>query len=152
MNQRGITLTEIIISVAIITLISTIIVMNIGGFRERQIFDTEVRKVVTLLQEARNRTLAGRDAFQYSVHFDTNQAVLFRGSSYSSSDTLNEFLTLNPILQFSNISLNGGGSNVVFQKLTGKTNQFGSTTISFITSASTSETIIINASGLIELD
>ena len=74
-------------------------------------------------------TLSSKDFSQYGVHFEEQKVVLFKGAIFTEPNSNNKEVKISSPVEIYNISLNGGGSNVVFQKLTGKTNEYG--TISF---------------------
>jgi hypothetical protein len=73
--------------------------------------------------------------------------VLFEGNSYDSSDTNNRVTDLNSAVTISNITLSSGGSDVVFQRLTGESTVSGSVVLTLV-GTTTSRTISIQATGI----
>ena len=92
--------------------------------------------------------MARQEDSQWGVHFESNKYVLFKGSVYSAVDSYNEEITLPDVLTISAITFNGGGSEVVFSKITGETLNFGTTTIQ--NDLGESKNILINSYGTIE--
>jgi len=92
--------------------------------------------------------LSAKDSYAYGTHFEFSRIVLFRGATYSSSDTNNKTVLIDGAVEISNISLAGGGQNALFQRLTGKTSQSGTITIRLKSDNSKTKTITIEASGV----
>jgi hypothetical protein len=103
------------------------------------------------LNEARALTLASYDNTVYGVHLLPDRATLFKGNTFSSSDPDNKVNVISSRVSISNIVLSGGGNDIIFQRLTGKTGQNGTITLSLISDPSKSKTITIQVSGIIEL-
>ncbi len=92
---------------------------------------------------------------QWGVYFNHNtngspdRWIVYKGSSYAARDASYDFIiTLPTPLTLTNISLNGGGSEINFSKLIGATMQYGSLVVS--SSQGTSNTISVSAKGLVE--
>lgn len=148
--QKGFTITEILIVIAILAVMVTIVVSAFSKFNNNQSLSGALGEVTSTLNEARANTLASYDNVAYGVHFQTDKVVLFKGSIYSASDPDNEDVTLSSKISISDIALSGGGSEVVFKRLTGKTEQNGTITLSLISEPSKTKTITIQTSGIIE--
>lgn len=149
-KQKGFTITEVLIVLAILVVIVTIVVSAFSKFNNNQSLGGAVGEVTSTLNEARANTLASYDNSQYGVHFQSNKIVLFKGSIYSSSDTNNEDIILSSKISISNVSLAGGGNDIIFKRLTGKTDQNGTITLSLISDPTKIKTITIQGSGIIE--
>lgn len=141
-KNKGFTLIEILMVITILGIISSIVILNLSQFRNEQLLKNTTLDVVSLLSKARQNTLSSVNSTNYGVHFDSNKAVLFTGSVYSSNNATNE-----PIVFSSKViiptpsGLNiGGGSDVIFERLTGET--IGGTIKIQLTSDSTKQKII----------
>ena len=124
-KNNGLTLLELVIIVSILLLLIFVITGAFLGFRDTQALNSNVEQVVSILDEARFNTLSSQKSLQYGVRFEINKIVLFEGDTYSASDPNNKEFLLSSAIEISNIFLAGGVSDVVFQKLTGETNQYG---------------------------
>lgn len=141
-KNKGFTLIEILMVIAILGIISSIVLLNLSQFRNEQLLKNTTLDVVSLLSKARQNTLSSVNSTNYGVHFDSNKAVLFTGSLYSSNNATNEPIVFSskvivPIPSGLNI---GGGSDVIFERLTGET--VGGTIKIQLTSDSTKQKII----------
>ena len=144
-------MTETIIIVAVSIILFAIIVSAFSGFNKNQSLNSTSSEVVSVLNEARALTLASLDNKAYGVHFQSNKVIFFKGSVFSSSDPDNKITTISSKISISNISLNGGGDDIIFQRLTGKTDQDGTITLSLVSDPSKSKTITVGVSGIIDL-
>ncbi len=149
--RSGFSFLEVIAVIAISAIILSITVASFTTLRKSKTLGAEALSVLSLIEKARGDTLGSKDALQYSVHFETTKAVLFSGTSYSAGNSSNISVVLNSTVQIKTISLTGGGSNVTFDRLTGKTSQNGSIILSLTSSTSTIKTIAVGKTGLAEI-
>jgi len=148
---RGITLVELSVVISILALIALITWGSFSSLNQSQILDKEASNVLTILQRARNLTLASKDASQYGVYFDTDKVVIFKGDEYDPVSLDNEVVSLHPETRVESLDLAGGSEYVVFARLTGVTAQSGTTTLSLVKSPSTIKNIVIFSTGLAEI-
>lgn len=149
-RQEGFTIVEVVIAIAIIAIISTIVGVSFLRAVNDQNLKRSAATVRAVLEDARARTLASRDAAQYGVHFATTTITLFKGDTYVENDPLNEDVLLAPHTEITTLSLSSG-SDVVFERLTGAALTTGTVVVAMTSEfATTTQSITINASGLIE--
>lgn len=148
--MKGISIIEIIIILAIISIVLGIAVMSLTSFKEEQTLNSAINESISYINEARAKTLSSKDFSQYGIHFEQSKITLFKGISYISSDPDNIDYILSSLLEISSISLNGGGNEIIFQKITGKTDQFGSVIYRVKNNPSKSKTITIKSTGIYE--
>lgn len=147
-QKKGFTALEILMVISIMMILVAIIISPFAAFRNSKVLDTASEETLALLSEARGNTLSAKDGYQYGVHFDAAQVVLYRGATYSSSDVNNKAVVLDSALEVSSIALVGGGTEVLFDKLTGKTSQSGSVIIRVKSDVAKSRTITIVGTGV----
>ena len=147
-EKKGFTALELLMVVSIMTLLVAIIISPFAEFRNSKVLDTTSEETLALLSEARGNTLSAKDGYQYGVHFEAAQIVLYRGATYSSSDINNKTVVLDSALEVSSIALAGGGSDVLFEKLTGKTLKGGTVVIRVKSDTSKTRTITITGTGI----
>lgn len=151
MQTRGFTLVEL----AIVIGIFAVIIGIVGGFVGASTTKSDLRYAATQALEDTRRaqwqTMSGEDHSAWSVHFDTQQFVLFKGVSYNALDPDNLVTSVESPLTISSISLNGGGNDVLFDHVFGNSSTYGF--ISF-TNAVTGETLTMNINqiGSVDLD
>ena len=148
---RGLTLIEVLAGLAIMLILSIIVWSSFQSFRENQIVSKSANEVAVLLSEARSLTLSSRDDAEYGVHFEEDSATLYQ-ASYLSGGAENKVIEVELPAEISSINLSGGGSNVVFDRLTGETSEFGSITISSTDNPEDVKIITISQTGLVELN
>lgn len=147
-RNQGFTALELLMVVAILVILSVIIITPFAAFRNSKVLDTTSEETLALLSEARGNTLSAKDGYQYGVHFEASQIVLYRGATYSSSDVNNKAAVLDSAIEVSSIVLTGGGSDILFDKLTGKTAQSGSVVIRVKSDTTKTRTITIVGTGI----
>ena len=134
-------------------MLATVTVVSLSSFREHQALSNSVDDVL-LRSSARLRagTIAAEGGTSYGVHFDANDAVLFAGSTYSSGALGNVAITLDPAIEIDAASLSGGGSDVVFDPLTGGTSTDGTLVIKRVSTATGERTLTISETGEVSSD
>ncbi len=152
-KEEGFTIIEIVIVLAILIVLAAIIIPNFFLIQQRTDLNNGAQEFVGVLKSAQNRALASDSSSQYGVYINTgvtpNKYVLFKGASYAGRDALqdqNYFLPKN--VEFYSISL-GGGSEIVFNKLTSASAQSGSVSLRNKTDTSQNKTVYIANSGVI---
>ncbi len=144
--QQGISAIEILIVILIISIITAITVPSLISFRKNQSIQNTTNSIVSLLQEARTKTLASYNNTFYSVYIDTDKAVLFTGGTYSSSEVTNKIIFYESPVVLQSVSL-GGGSQVSFDRLKGTTSQSGTIVVEI--AGGDSKTITVSLSGIV---
>src|SRR3989344_1320747 len=147
-QKKGFTAIEFLITLAILFVLTAIIFTSMSRFRSGKALQIVSEDILSLLDEGRTDTLSAKDSYAYGVHFESSEITLFRGAAYSSSDSTNKTVDIDGAVEISDISLAGGGSDVLFQRLTGKTGQSGTVTIRLKSDTSKTKTILIEASGV----
>jgi len=150
MTQRGFSIIELLIVVSVAVIIFILATSTFSTFNKNRALSGSVENVVSVLETARSRTLASKDDYVYGVHFETDRVILFRDNTYDSGTTTNETTLLSTFTTITDISLLGGGDDVIFQKITGKVAEDGTITITLLRDTSASTTITILPTGVIE--
>ena len=150
-SRKGITVVELIIVLAVAGIISLVAFSPLVRFRDNQVLVATTEQIVSLIYTARTNTSASKDAAQYGVHFESDRVVLFKGATFTEPNSNNKELALPPSIGISTISLNGGGADIVFDRLVGTTAQFGTIVLTLKSNASSTRTIAIGQTGTVEL-
>ena len=149
-TRKGFTLVEIIVAIAMLLIVAGITLYSFSSLNDTNALEVSVAGVVSNLGESRSKTLASIDSEQYGVHINSDETVLFVGSTYSSTDPNNVTVPLNKVVEIVSVSLNGGGSDVVFDRLTGQTSEHGSFVVRLKDNINASSTVTIFQTGIIE--
>lgn len=144
--KKGFTLVEIVLVIGIIGILIVITAFSFSEFRKSRALIQSSDIVVSVLTEARSRTLASVDGSRYGVQVLSDKTVLFPGDTYSAGNTLNELYYFESPAALASISLAGGGQTILFDRLTGNTSNYGTITLQM---NSTSRTITLLSSGII---
>jgi len=151
-HMKGLTLIEILIVIAILFTLAALGAGALPLFQRTVDLNASLEDGMSALLRARSKTLAGEDGLQYGVHLSSDRVVLFEGGTYSSSDPKNEETVLPATVEISSITLNGDGAEVIFQKLTGETNQYGTVTFRLTSDFSKTRTLTILETGVVSVE
>jgi len=122
-QKTGLTLIEMMIVIGILAILFSLGAIVFNSFVKGDQIDSGVKKVISCLNEARAKTLAGyslggESALNFGVHFEENAYTLFGGSVFDSQDQTNQRFSLDEGLIFNQIELSSG--NIIFEKITGQ--------------------------------
>ncbi len=128
-NSSGFTLMETLVVIAIIMVLFAIAMVNSSSFSSQADVDESALVIMNALRLAQSKTLASEEDSNYGVHCEEAKCILFKGIVYNSLDPDNKIYNFSPQVEIpvaaSGIDLEGGGSEVVFDRVTGATAQFG---------------------------
>ncbi len=145
---HGFTLIEILIVVSLFVVMSAIVAISLSRYTQTQALAGVAVAIVSSLEDARSRTLSSRGGSQYGVHLEDGSLTLFKGETYAAGNADNEVTPLDPRAHIT-LSINGGGSDVVFERLSGETNDYGTITVALASDATVFKTITLQRTGLL---
>lgn len=148
--SRGFTLLEIIISIAIFSVILATVIPSLMTFRRSSILNTETQEVVTLANRARLLSVSSKNDQQFGVHFESGKVVLFQGATYTAGAPTNEERVLDSSITGTTV-LDGGGSEVLFAKVTGEASKVATTTL-LVSGTTSSTTVLILKTGVVTIN
>lgn len=148
-NQIGLTIIEIIVVVSVIVILAGLSFQVFNVFIKTQALDKDAQQIASQIKEARSATLASRDDSVYGVHITATRTVMFKGVTFTETDPFNREFGLNVRVN-ATTSLNGGGTDILFDRLKGTTNQYGSVTLLLVASTTITKTISIGETGIVE--
>lgn len=142
-QKSGFTLLEVLLSVAVITLISGIFLVVYQAFQVRNDLDIAATTYVHTLRRAQILSQAVDGDMPWGVYIVSGNITLFRGTSYITRES-----SLDEIFDLPASITPSGISEIVFNKLSGLPQITGSVTLT----SNTNETniITINSKGTIE--
>lgn len=147
--QRGFTIIEMLIVIAVIVILVSMSVGAFSQFYKGNILEEQTQKVVTTLVDARSKTLLSKEDTNYGVHFESDRVILFKGDTYSAIDPDNEEVLLSSRVSLTTI-IAGGGSDIIYKRLTGGVIANGTTTISLVSDVTRFNELIIIKTGIVE--
>ncbi len=143
---KGFTLLELLIYVGILALIGGIGLVSFVNSRNVRDLTNSGQQVISILRLTQTKTLAGEDNSSWGVILEASGYILFRGTTYASASFTQSF-NLPSNIEITNISLAGGGQEVVFNRLDGRTNQAGSFDLRVIGTGGTVFPVTVDSSG-----
>jgi prepilin-type N-terminal cleavage/methylation domain-containing protein len=150
-KNRGISVIEILVVISIIGILSAVVISNLSSFHNQQVLKNTTEDLVSLLNEARNSTISSKNSTTYGVHLQTDRAILFTGATFVDdiSNKQIDFDSTVLIPATGGINLSGGGSDIVFSRITGDTVNNGTIIIQQTNDSSKQKIININTLGVI---
>jgi prepilin-type N-terminal cleavage/methylation domain-containing protein len=143
MHQKGFTLIELILVIAIMTIVAGATLPLSYKFLTQNDLELATQKIVQSIRRAEFLAASGNSDSTWGVHVATTDVTLFNGTGYLARD-----LSKDEKLSFDNVVTLGGTTDFVFQKLSGY--PISSGTITLTSQDNVVKTIIINNRGLIE--
>lgn len=132
---------ELLLVIGMMTLITTIAIPITSSFQTQNNFTLAIDSTEQMLRRAQILAQSGKEESSWGVSFQSEQILLFKGTSFASRDTsFDEQINLDGIT-FS------GDTEVVFEPLTGNTSQ--PYTITVISQAGT-QTLSVNEKGVVQ--
>lgn len=148
--QRGVTILEVLISIAIISTLASLSFVVFTQFIQTQSVDKEAGAVISSIAYARSQSMSGRNDSAYGIHFASTTMTIFMGTSYNASSVNNVVRTLSSGVVVSRLALGTGVTDVVFGKLTGTPSATGTLTIASLRDTSKQRVITISGTGLVQ--
>lgn len=148
----GFSLIEIMLSITVLAVLSAFSFVWFTNYQRQTETNSTSKTVVDILRDAQSRSISGRDFKKWGVYFDVSgeRIVLFRdeGGGYAGA-VVKEENYLSGFAKISDVSLNGGGREIIFDKARGETSQYGAIKIESKQDANMLATITITRLGLI---
>lgn len=151
MKFNGFTLVEILLVIAILGGLIGISFPILRSLLITNYLTGSADEIVQTLRQAQTNAISGAGDSKWGVFFDkdNNKFIFFKGETFLGRDQSYDLISdLPKSIKIESISLNGGGTAIVFQKTNGKTNQYGSLTLEGLNNQT--KDIIINQYGVIE--
>lgn len=149
-SSQGFTALELIAAVAILSALAVVVIDPIRTFRNNQQMTGTTEEITALFHEARANTLASKDGAQWGVYIVSDRAALYKTSYATTAPDTKSVIFPNPLM-IDQITLVGGGTTVLFDRLTGKTSQSGSFRVRLRSDAAQSRLITILSSGSVSV-
>lgn len=150
--EKGITVVEILIVVAIFGILFAVVLPQFSSIKENQVLKNAVEDTLSVLHNAQSQSLASVNSSEYGVHFQSDRVILFAGQVFSAGAVDNKTTDIILPASISNVTLGGisaTSGNIYFERLSGVPNETGTITIS---TSSVSKTITISATGAISVN
>lgn len=150
-NSFGTTFIELLVIISVLIILIAMSGQVFVVFQKESTLNNTTEEIISILRLAQNKTLASEEADQYGIYFNTSinphEYILFKGSDFTSRDiSFDKIYSMPKALEIYNINLSLG-NEVVFNRLTGITNQAGDFSLRIKTDPSKTRTIYVEESG-----
>jgi len=127
---RAFTLIEVAMVVTILTISITLVTAWTLNVLDQAQLQSSYESMLGILRRTHVSALGSQENLSHGIRFTLNDYTTFAGETFDVSDPdTRQTFELPPQIELSSISLNGGGSDLIFQKGSGETNQYGTVTI-----------------------
>jgi len=154
MMVKSFTLIELLVIIGTMIILMALATPAFRIFQKESDLNDSAEEIINILRLAQNKTLASERASQWGIYFDDtttpHQYTLFKGNNYAARDSnFDEVHKLPKTIEIYEINL--GGKEVVFNRVSGETNQSGNIKIRLISDISKTKIIYVENSGQIGL-
>ncbi len=146
--RKGFTLIEVLVALGIMMILLGVSAMGFSSFRDYFLLRITVQDVQTAILNARSATLASGGDSVHGVHIEATKLVSFSGDTYTVGSPSNVELVFPGTVTASSTS--GIGSDVIFMRLTGRTQASGTITLTEARSGASTTLGVTNA-GILEI-
>lgn len=146
-NGRGYSLLELIVIIAITSVLAGISLAGFTSFSRSEALDAGTASIMAGLRDARARTLASVEGSQYGIYVEADKYTLFKGSSYNMAAASNTITNLNSYIRASTTL-----STYVFQRVTGNAVASGTIEVYLVTDPLKKRTISVALTGLVDAE
>lgn len=146
-KNKGFTLVELIIVLAIMLLLSAVVNFSFSQLSGGQYVDAASKTMYSVLYGAHSSANSSKDASSFGVRILKNKIISFEGSSYATAKSSSTY-TFSNLVSVSTSS--GIGTDIIFNNLYGQTSASGTINIYLISSPKTSSTMQVFSTGIIQ--
>lgn len=152
-SQSGLTLVEILVVISILVLLAMIVIPSYRNYQKQIDVGFEAESIESILRDAQGQAMAVVNGENHGVYFNQaqEQYYLFEGTVYNPASESNITYSLSDKVEFASIDLNETGHTVVFDQLSGSTNNNGTIVIQYKDDSDIQRTITVTAEGKVEI-
>ncbi len=129
MNKKGFSITEIILVLALIAIIFGFSALYYQSSQIRSDLNAQVNLIVNEIRLLRSNVISGLTTQPTSIKLDEDKYIKFFGDIYDPENENNVITELPPTIKITDINLNQGEQQIVFQSPNGITENFGNFTL-----------------------
>jgi Tfp pilus assembly protein FimT len=142
----GFTLAEVMVVIGIGVVLLSIVIFSLTSLRDTNSLQKNVIESIAFIEEARTLSISNKNDSVYGAQLQSDRIIMFVGTTSTQYKT---YIFDSNTTNISDISLNGGGSVILFKKTTGGTDNFGSFKIKTNANSNSSTTIVITSTGVV---
>ena len=152
-KQKGFTAVEILISLSILLILTSVAVISFNSFRYKSKVDSEAKNLIFNLESTKANALSGKNGINHGVAFYNNRYIKFQANNindFVENDPNNEVVNLDSELELTHSILSGNNA-IIFSRINGSINNTATITISHIQKPEIQKNILIENLGDISL-
>lgn len=149
MKNKAFTLLEMLLVFALIALFFGLGLLYTQSTTLRADLNTQADELAAYVRLSQSAAASGKGNEAHGLRLETDFYTLFLGTTYNELDTTNTVITLPPTVEIQNLSLNGGGSDLIFSPPYGETENYGSFQLVSLNTGD-AVTLTVNTYGSIE--
>ena len=81
-RQRGFSLVDMMIAIAILAMISSVIILSFAAFRAQKNLDAAVEMVMVAFSQAHLDTISSKNDSTYGIALQSDEVIYFKGATY----------------------------------------------------------------------
>jgi len=153
-KDKGFTLVETLVILGILIIITATALPAYRRFLKETDLTNSLEEIINTLKLAQSKTLASEEDSSWGVYFSTTSTphgyTLFKGTDYASRDVSSDKeYNIPSLVEIYEINLAGANQEIVFDRLTGTTEQYGQISLRLKENVLETKIIIIENSGQI---
>lgn len=143
-GQKGFTLIEVLLVVAIMSIIVTVSLSSWQSFSDATNLGNTAKMIETKIKLAKSYSLSAANDVNYGIHMEAGSVTIFPAdAAYVFGDPENQVFALTDGVEI----YDGAGNNIVFGRLTGATADSGVIGIRIANNPSKTKVITVNSQG-----
>lgn len=152
-SKFGFTLMEILVVISIMMLLSIIVIPNYRRYQKQIDVDYEVEALEGAIREAQSRAMAVLNGENHGVYFDelNNNYYIFQGTTFAPEEETNIEYPLAREVEFASVNFAVTGDTIVFNQLSGSTENSGIVVVRSKSIPDIQRTITITNEGKVEI-
>lgn len=144
--RPGFTLIEVLIVFSLISIVGALALASATQSKRTRDLHAAGEQVLSVLRVAQSKALGGINRASWGVHVQSDRVVIFQGPAYLGSPSTETFMLADTV-EVANLSLAGGGSDILFNRLDGRTNQAGTFDVRVKSAPAETYGITVDAAG-----
>lgn len=149
--MKGFSLIEILITIAILGTISAILLIASAPAINQYELSRVTRGLASHIEKARTQAVYSKEGERWGVRLFSNRAVIFPGNTYTEGGSMNEEYEFGNRVVIATTTLTMSTSTISFDRISGRANNPGSIKLWLQSATTSSSTISIQRTGIIEI-
>lgn len=150
--SKAFTFIEILIAIGIIVLIIGLTIPAFHYFQSESALNNNAREIISALRLVQAKTVASEAEDSWGVYFNADSYILFKGTSFLARDpAYDKNYQLSKRAEIHEISLAGSDSEIVFERISGATFNYGSVSLRLKAEQDKTRQVYISPTGQIQL-